>query len=725
MIAIIILITSVLANVILGLFVFQRNSRSITSRIFATLTFALAGWSIVSYLSVSNTHFDQLFLVRLTMFFVILMNTAFFFLVQVFPLSDFKFNKRLKLFALFCAISLVVAISPFLFTELKFDDAGNYSPIPGPGIIFFMLHVLASVIGAPVYLAIRYSKSRGMQRMQLKFFLFAAILMFTLLPVTNFVLPLAFGFSKLILVSPLYTAVFSFLIAYAIIKHKLFDIKTVVARSVAYIMLISTLVGIYIFIVFFISNQLFDGNSTLVEQLVPLGAALFLVMTAPFFKVLFDRFTNRIFYRDSYDPQEFLDELNNSIVSNIEIGILLRHSTSVIQANLKSEYCGIIIPSQDDQTFRAVGVEDGRLRASELKVLGDRVKKHDGKIITYEELDEYGAELKIIFDKYNIAILSHLSTLSYGERQTIAYILLGPKISGNIYSSQDIKIVDLISDELVIAIQNALRFEEIQEFNVTLQQKVNEATSKLKRTNEKLKAMDETKDEFISMASHQLRTPLTSVKGYLSMVLEGDAGDVNENQRKLLDQAFVSSQRMVYLISDLLNVSRLRTGKFIIDSHPANLSEIVEGEVAQLKEQANSRNQELVFDKPDDFPSLMLDETKIRQVIMNFVDNAMFYTPSGGKIKVELSMDKNHVYFMVKDNGIGVPKEEQKHMFTKFYRAKNARNIRPDGTGLGLFMAKKVIVAQGGNVLFDSAEGKGSTFGFSFNKKHLALPENT
>ena len=120
----------------------------------------------------------------------------------------------------------------------------------------------------------------------------------------------------------------------------------------------------------------------------------------------------------------------------------------------------------------------------------------------------------------------------------------------------------------------------------------------------------------------------------------------------------------------------------------------------------------------------MIDDTKIRQVIMNFIDNALFYTPTDGKITVGLKHDKKHIYFTVKDNGLGVPKDEQAHLFNKFYRAQNARNIRPDGTGLGLFMAKKVITAQGGNILFESVENKGSTFGFTFTKKHLALPDS-
>lgn len=279
-------------------------------------------------------------------------------------------------------------------------------------------------------------------------------------------------------------------------------------------------------------------------------------------------------------------------------------------------------------------------------------------------------------------------------------------------SANDTQLLDRISEPVGIAIDNRLLFEENR--RVLLQ---------LQHSNTKLKALDETKDDFISMASHQLRTPLTSVKGYLSMVLEGDAGKLTPTERKMLSQAYISSQRMVYLIADLLNVSRLKTGKFIIDAVPTDLSQMIDEELGQLVESAESRSLTLKFKKPAKFPKLMLDETKTRQVVMNFIDNAIYYTPSGGTIKIELIDKPGVIELRVVDNGIGVPRAEQHHLFTKFYRAGNARKARPDGTGLGLFMAKKVIAAQGGAIIFESTEGKGSTFGFTFSKSRLATPE--
>jgi signal transduction histidine kinase len=265
------------------------------------------------------------------------------------------------------------------------------------------------------------------------------------------------------------------------------------------------------------------------------------------------------------------------------------------------------------------------------------------------------------------------------------------------------------------------RYEEISQFNRNSyrQKLILPHPRELQKSNEKLKALDSAKDEFISMASHQLRTPLTSVKGYISMILEGDAGEINDLQKKFLNQAFISSQRMVYLISDLLNVSRLKTGKFVIENRETYLPDTVEDELRQLDETIKARGLSIDYKKPKKFPTVMLDEDKVRQVIMNFADNAIYYTPSGGKIYIELKATDEVVKYTVKDTGIGVPKHEQHHLFTKFYRAGNARKARPDGTGLGLFMAKKVITAQGGSIIFSSEQGKGSTFGFSLPRKKV------
>jgi len=304
--------------------------------------------------------------------------------------------------------------------------------------------------------------------------------------------------------------------------------------------------------------------------------------------------------------------------------------------------------------------------------------------------------------------LSHLYLTKLKARDNLTGIMV-IGLDENLHMD-DIELIERLGEPTGIAFFNRLLFEENQ---TVLQQ--------LKKTNDKLKEIDEAKDEFISMASHQLRTPLTSMKGYVSMVLDGEAGPITPPQKSMLQQAFNSSQRMVYLISDLLNVSRIRTGKFIISNKKTDLCQVVESELNQLDEVATARGIRFIFNKPQNFPILMLDETKIRQVVMNFLDNAVYYTPKGGRITVELKATDKIIEYLVTDTGLGVPKEDQPNLFTKFYRAQNARKMRPDGTGLGLYMARKVIVAQGGTILFSSVEGEGSTFGFSFPIEKVSI----
>jgi signal transduction histidine kinase len=282
------------------------------------------------------------------------------------------------------------------------------------------------------------------------------------------------------------------------------------------------------------------------------------------------------------------------------------------------------------------------------------------------------------------------------------------------FETPDLDLLERLTEAIGLALDNKLLFEENQQ--VLMQ---------LKKANSRLKELDKTKDEFISMASHQLRTPLTSIKGYLSMVLEGDVGPVTKNERQMIQTAFDSAERMVFLIADLLNVSRLQSGKFVIENKPTDLAKMVEAQVGQLQDAAAHHGLKLTYQKPENFPVISVDETKIQQVVMNFMDNAIYYTPSGGRIEVKLEASAKEIIYTVNDTGLGVPKAEQHHLFAKFYRAGNARKMRPDGTGLGLFMAKKVVVAQGGAIIFRSVEGKGSTFGFSFPRSKVELKGDT
>jgi signal transduction histidine kinase len=341
------------------------------------------------------------------------------------------------------------------------------------------------------------------------------------------------------------------------------------------------------------------------------------------------------------------------------------------------------------------------------------VIKNEHTEILITDLFPVSHPLHVLLAERSIAILMPLKH----QDVMLGFLALGEQRSSG-YSKRDIKLLSTVADELLIAIQNSLSVQEIRDINEHLEQRIVEATTELLVSNKKLQDLDKSKDEFISMASHQLRTPLTAVKGYLSMVLEGDIGEISKEQREVLEQAFDSSQRMVYLIADFLNVSRIQTGKFMLEVTPVDLAQLIPEEVEQLVETASRRQIKIKYDSGSDLPRVPADENKLRQVMMNFMDNAIYYSRANSVINVVLYKDGSDVVFKVIDTGIGVPKSEQPHLFTKFYRATNARQQRPDGTGIGLYMAKKVIVAHGGSIIFETKEGVGSTFGFRLPLKN-------
>ncbi len=592
------------------------------------------------------------------------------------------------------------------------------------GALYF-LTIVSNMIAVFAVLLLGKKRASQEEKARLNTIFWGVTVMLIVNIATNTLLPLLGNLYALTNIGPLSGIFVVYALWLSIVRHRLFDMRWFIARSLTYILLLSVLASSFILGAFAVVGLFLHGNQTDINTLRWIYTLLAIGIAFIFspLKKFFDRYTTKIFYRDSYEPQVFIDELNRALVSNVDTKILVNEATKIIDINLKSEFSSVTLRETSYAAQRSMGTKDLVLDIEDIEIVNTAFMRVNQRVILADTIRESDPKLYRVLDKHGIAALARLVTTLEYNTEGIGYLTVGAKKSGNAYSKKDADIIRIVAGELSIAVQNALRFEEIENFNVTLQQKVDDATKKLQRTNEKLKALDETKDEFISMASHQLRTPLTSVKGYVSMVLEGDAGPLTDMQRKLLEQSFASSQRMVYLIADLLNLSRLRTGKFIIEGKPTNLADVIETEVDQLKANAAGRDLTLTYDKPKDFPTLMMDETKIRQVIMNFADNAIYYTPAGGKIDIKLSQTADSIEFTVHDNGIGVPAAEQKHLFTKFYRAKNAQKARPDGTGLGLFMAKKVIIAQGGALIFRSIQGKGSTFGFTFSKNKLKIPD--
>jgi PAS domain S-box-containing protein len=227
------------------------------------------------------------------------------------------------------------------------------------------------------------------------------------------------------------------------------------------------------------------------------------------------------------------------------------------------------------------------------------------------------------------------------------------------------------------------------------------------------KLVERTKTEFVSIAAHQLRTPLSAIKWTLRMVLDGDAGTISGGQKDLLEKTYVNNERMISLINDLLNVSRIEEGRFLYKQAPGQLEEVVRTAIDGSKELLKMRKVSLSVDIPEEIPPVNIDKEKMELAVTNLFENAAKYTPEGGGIHITLEKHETEVVFKIKDTGVGIPESEHERIFTKFFRGDNVIKMETEGSGLGLYTTRNIIDAHRGKIWFESKEGKGTTFYFS------------
>ncbi len=224
--------------------------------------------------------------------------------------------------------------------------------------------------------------------------------------------------------------------------------------------------------------------------------------------------------------------------------------------------------------------------------------------------------------------------------------------------------------------------------------------------------IDKAKTEFVSLASHQLRSPLSAINWYTEMLLSGDVGPITEGQEKYLTEVYKGNQRMITLVNALLNVTRMSLGTFVLEPEPVEIIPLLQNVVTEQQPSIEEKQLTVTTEITTPIPTIESDVKLLRMVLQNLVSNAIKYTPAGGDIQLRLELDPTgqHVQFSVTDNGYGIPERQHPHIFTRLFRADNVRAQDIEGTGLGLYIVKAIIENSGGRVWFESKENVGSVF---------------
>jgi len=236
----------------------------------------------------------------------------------------------------------------------------------------------------------------------------------------------------------------------------------------------------------------------------------------------------------------------------------------------------------------------------------------------------------------------------------------------------------------------------------------------LTKANEKLQKLDKVKSDFISVVAHQLRTPLSGIKWTLSLLLSGDVGSLNKDQNNLLNKTYKSNDRMIALINDMLIADGIQSGRVHYGFNNLDIVSFINDIIFEVNPIALKRNILIKYkDKFENLPQAYIDKESMYAVVQNLLENAIKYSKDGGEINIDIKKDKDHFIISITDHGIGIPKDQQENIFSKFFRARNAVQHEIDGTGLGLFIAKETILKNNGLLWFESIEGEGSTFYFT------------
>lgn len=240
------------------------------------------------------------------------------------------------------------------------------------------------------------------------------------------------------------------------------------------------------------------------------------------------------------------------------------------------------------------------------------------------------------------------------------------------------------------------------------------------------KVIDRMKSEFLSIAAHQLRTPLSAVKWAIKLIMDGDAGKISDEQKELLGKGYESNERMISLVNDLLDVTRIEEGRFHYKFTIYKLEDLLKSVTSEFLSAVKDRKVTFTMVvPPSPMPPVKIDPEKMRIVIQNLLENAFNYTLDGGSVALTASYDdaSQKILVEVKDTGVGIPAEQQDKIFTRFFRAHNVVRMRADGTGLGLYIVRNIVLKHGGDVWFESEEGKGTTFTFSVPIEKRFAPE--
>lgn len=716
-------VATFLIALFLGIFIIWKDPKRLSNLTFGTFTVSVAIWVFVNFLTdIAKTPEEATLWARMALVAPAFMPFLLLLFSKVFPKQDKPLNKA-KWFLLLLPAMATLAISPTPLNveRVTFTSSGQelfVGPLYTPFFIYFAIYLAGTFIN----LFRKFKKSTGLERLQIQYLVVGVATAAIFALFLNVVLPI-FGLSSLVSLGPFSALFIVGSVSYAIIKHRLLDIEVIIRRSLVYSTLLASLIAMYSLLVFGLNRVFLPGATSTFPRVTDLIAIVLVAFTIDPLRRVIENATDKVFFKGRYNAEETIKSLSESLVTEIDLIHLVQEIKKVLTEALKVSKTSVFVKS--DHHFAPIEISSDFSRKLEETV----EKKHfiEKYLSKYQDILVLGEMERLLKEGRHLDedLVQAVKVLRKNEVEVVVPLLvkgklsgamfLGEKLSQDIYSNTDIGFLEILSHQAALALENAKLYEEQKLYGVRLTKEVERATGDLRHANERLKDLDKLKDEFMSIASHELRTPMTAIKSYIWLTLHGKAQERDPKVRSYLDKVYESSERMINMVNDMLNVSRIETGRLQLEIVPVSVYKIADQVKDDLSARSAESKVEVIVKKDALAPVVMADKDKLAEIFTNLVGNALKFTKPGGRVIVSATKVGDMVEVSVSDTGIGIARENIPKLFKKYGRLGEsyATMSASISTGLGLYITKQYVEKMDGTISVKSTLGKGTTFTFS------------
>lgn len=618
-------------------------------------------------------------------------------------------------------VGILIFFTSILVQNTFFVETRKEVLLNNIGKLLFGLYFIPVFFGSIYGIWKKYKSLTGILRLQ-SWYIFWAVLIPGILGSTfNLVFPF-FDNHKFIWLGPIFPIFMNLTITYAILRYRLMDIHIIEKNLVVYAGL-----TLYTFSAFYAGANIFLRY---VGDLFAPQTIIFEILLTILFVVTFIKISEQLtevsekkLFGSFFLYQQKLRELSQSLTTVIQFDTLIGRIAQGIIEIMQVERVGVLLKEEG-------GSDHYRIQ----KIIGFR-EENGISLVKDNFLTQYLFETKrsVIYEELQLTIRDtfdeikrqQLETLSNNMKRIEAelciplfsknvlqgIVVLGLKTSGEPYNQGELDLLETLASQASIAVENARLYDKIQDLNENLEAEVKEQTKAIQEQNVKLKELLEIKSEFLHIVSHQLRTPLTTLRGLLQFWKSGEIKMFSESQQKdMQEKIFLSTERLNDLIHDMLTAMDLEGGAFRFTFETVNLQKFINDIYEELRGNFEKKNIEFKMKvSREHIAPIMADPRYLREALSNVIDNAEKYTPAGS---VLVTIEKLNEYAIIKvmDTGIGLTERDKPRLFSKFLRGERAEHFFPNGTGLGLYIAKQIIEGHKGKIEVSSqGENKGTT----------------